>query len=87
MSRSYKKPCVSDNRRGSHKAKKEASRKLRRNHNQDFGGGNEYKKHFETWNIHDYKEVYHTKWKHSDVKQFYDTEEEYIEEMKKNSRK
>ena len=87
MSRSYRKPCVTDNRRGSHKAKKTASRRLRRGHNQDFGGGNEYKKHFETWDIHDQKWVYHKDFKHSDCKQYYESEEEYNQQVKKYSRK
>lgn len=37
-------------------AKKEASKRVRKLDNDELGNGNNYKKYFNSWDIHDYKE-------------------------------
>lgn len=52
MSRSFKKhPVVTD--RNNKWAKKDANRRIRKL--EDLGSGNEYKKHYPSWDICDYK--------------------------------
>jgi len=38
-------------------AKKFANKKVRKLKEDELGNGNNYKKHFESWDIHDYKEL------------------------------
>lgn len=88
MSRSYRKPCFTDNLRGSKKAKIVHNRKLRKL--KDIGQNSNYKKQNETWDIHDYK---HIAWKSFEHSCWYKTKEkvylkqEYEEMVAKAKRK
>ena len=88
MSRSYKKPCIKQNMRGTKKAKQTANRWLRRSH-QDIGQGNNYKKYYCSWDITDYKWIIWKQFKHSDTwsSTSYNKENEYNEMVKRYSRK
>lgn len=55
MSRSRKKTPIATDKvvKG---AKKVANRRVRKLGSDELGNGNNYKKHFNSWDIHDYKE-------------------------------
>lgn len=66
MSKSYKKPCIKENTRGTKKGKIAANRLIRRSSKcQDVGQGNNYKKYYCSWNITDYKVVMWKIFKHN----------------------
>ena len=88
MSRSYKKPCIKENTRGTKKGKRIANRLLRRN-NKQFSNGNAYKKYYCSWEITDYKVVMWKIFKHnrSWCKTDYRNQDEYENYIRKISRK
>ena len=89
MSRSYRKPCIKQNK-GTKKGKIAANRCIRRSSkHEDIVDGNNYKKHYNSWNITDFKWIMWEIFKHNKnwCSTNYNREQDYNKMVNKFTRK
>lgn len=79
MSRSYKKtPIAKDSIKSSANNKRIANRVYRHNNKMELHQRKAYRKHYETWEIHDYVSLYT---KEQAIKDYYDREYRYSKRL------
>lgn len=79
MSRSYKKtPITKDSIKSSANNKRIANRVYRHNNKMELHQRKAYRKHYETWEIHDYVSLYT---REQAIKDYYDREYRYLKRL------
>lgn len=79
MSRSYKKiPIAKDSTKSSANNKRIANRVYRHNNKMELHQRKAYRKHYETWKIHDYVSLYT---REQAIKDYYDREYKYLKRL------